>query len=658
MWSTAPVQSVPCPTKWHAIASVLLASLCAVPLMVKAQDLVRLGHNDPDLVVDLGVGLWAWPLPVDFDGDGDLDLVVVCPDKPYNGTYLFENPGDGPNPVFKAARRISRGPMNAQISYVNGDVRATAPGQWFPEFLRSGFDGKAVPIELAKGFHKTTGAHGNKVRARQWRFADYDGDGVTDAVVGIGDWSHYGWDDAFDSEGQWTHGPLRGFVYWARNKGTDAAPKYVKPERVEAGGAPVDVYGRPSPNFADFDGDGDLDLLCGEFLDGFTYFRNIGTKTVPSYAKGVRLPVRMELCMITPTAVDWDGDGDQDLIVGDEDGRVAWLEHAGRIVDGVPLFKTPVYFRQQAADLKFGALATPVGVDWDGDGDQDILAGNTTGQIGFFENLSRAGDTSPKWAAPVLLSAGGETILIQAGVNGSIQGPAEAKWGYTTFTVADWDGDGLHDVITNSIWGKIEWYRNTGSRESPSLTDARPIDVQWPGTPPKPAWFWWNPEGKSLVTQWRTTPVAVDWDGDNLTDLVMLDHEGFLSLYRRAKRRIKESDDTLVLLPPVRLFVDKQGNAIRLNSRRAGGSGRRKLCVVDWDGDGRLDVLANSENAEFWRNMGESDGKVVLENRGNIAKRKVSGHTSSPTVIDLDGNGKPELLVGAEDGRFYYLPPR
>ena len=48
-------------------------------------------HNNPSLVTDLGVGLWAWPLPMDFDNDGDFDLVVSCHDKPYNGTYLFEN---------------------------------------------------------------------------------------------------------------------------------------------------------------------------------------------------------------------------------------------------------------------------------------------------------------------------------------------------------------------------------------------------------------------------------------------------------------------------------------------------------------------------------------------------------------------------------------
>ena len=55
-------------------------------------------------MVDLGVGLWAWPLPMDFDHDGDLDLVVSCPDVPFRGCYLFENPGgSGPErkfPVF------------------------------------------------------------------------------------------------------------------------------------------------------------------------------------------------------------------------------------------------------------------------------------------------------------------------------------------------------------------------------------------------------------------------------------------------------------------------------------------------------------------------------------------------------------------------------
>ena len=42
--------------------------------------------------------------------------------------------------------------------------------------------------------------------------------------------------------------------------------------------------------------------------------------------------------MIVPTAIDWDGDHDLDLIVGDEDGRVALVENTGKLQDQIPQF--------------------------------------------------------------------------------------------------------------------------------------------------------------------------------------------------------------------------------------------------------------------------------------------------------------------------------
>lgn len=625
--------------------STIVSTLLAVP-HVGGAELQRLPYNNPGLVVDLGVGLWAWPLPMDFDQDGDHDLVVVCPDKPYNGTYFFENTtGDVKLPVFKPAVRISRGLQNLQVSFVDGQPRVLSPAREYHEFFERGLD---TSRELA--LPPTWGDFG-KTRANQWKYVDYDDDGKLDVIVGLGVWADYGWDDAYNNDGQWTNGPLHGYVFLFHNEGSTERPKYAKPTRIAAAGEPIDVFGWPSPNFADFDDDGDLDIVCGEFLDKFTYFENTGTRKQPEYAAGRRLahdgqPIAMDLQMIVPVALDWDKDGDTDLIVGDEDGRVALVEHTGKIVEGLPQFLPPRYFQQEAADMKFGALATPCGFDWDGDGDQDILCGNTAGYIGLFENL---GGDPPKWSAPRLLEADGHTIRIQAGPNGSIQGPCEAKWGYTTLTAGDWDHDGLPDLVVNSIWGKVVWYRNVGTRGQPKLAAAAPIEVAWPGKPPKPSWNWWVPTGNELVTQWRTTPVVVDFNRDKLNDLIMLDHEGYLALFER-----RRDGEQLKLLPGARIFVDEKGSPLRLNDGRAGRSGRRKLAVVDWDRDGKLDVLANSESANWLRQVENRDGRIVLKDMGPLNSRNVAGHTSSPTVVDWNGDGVPDLLIGAEDGHLYY----
>ncbi len=663
--------------------------LTAAPRLARAQPssatpLTRLPYNHPGLVVDLGVGLWAWPIPGDADGDGDYDLVVSCPDKPSNGVWLFENAaGDTRQakfPVFKAARRLSGTVHYVMPSYVDGAARVLSPGFEYPEFFSRGTAVRtALPSPI--DFHPLVGRQtkGPKIRHRQWRMADYDGDGLTDLVFGIEDWSEYGWDDAWDAGGRWTAGPLHGFVYWARNTGTRASPRYAAPVKVLADGRPIDVFGCPSPNFEDFDGDGDRDLLCGEFLDQFTYFENVGTKQAPRYSAGQRLrmadgrPLAMDLQMIVPIAFDWDRDGDLDLVVGDEDGRVALIEAEPVTPGSAPRFLPPRYFQQEADTLKCGALATPFGHDWDGDGDIDIVAGNTAGYFEWFENLSGPRVAAPRWAAPRRLAtrdSGDRPFRVQAGPNGSIQGPAEAKWGYTTFTINDWDADGLPDIVFNSIWGRVQWLRNSGSRRQPVLDAPRNVEYQHLASstapaageqaapsggrttmiPRKPAWTWWEPLPGELVTQWRTTPVAFDCDGDDLVDLLMLDSEGYLSWHKRERRAGR-----LTLGPPRRDFFDAQGQPIRLNPRTAGASGRRKLAVTDWDGDGQWDLLVNSANADLWRGRGRAGGHWRLEHIGSLATQNIEGHDVSPATVDFDGDGIPDFLGGAEDGRFYFL---
>lgn len=632
---------------------------------VMGQKLERLAYNNPELIVDLGVGLWAWPLPMDYDGDGLMDLVVVCTDTPYKGIYFFKNTGVIDTvtqlPLFEPSQRIGDAVNNVSISYLDGKPAVTSPGKFYPDFINSAFRNPVnIPApDILELYYK-----GINTRTNQWQYIDFDANGVLDLLIGIGVWGpreynggeYYGWDNAYDANGQWTNGPLHGHIFLLKNKGTNENPIYENPVMLkDTDGAPMDVFGRPSPNFVDFNGDHKPDIICGEFRDGFTFFENVGTLQSPLFKPGVPLThgdkkILMDLCMITPVAYDYNGDGWMDLIVGDEDGRVAIVEHTGKVIEGKPLFKTAVYLRQYAADVKFGALVTPVGVDWDGDGLEDILAGNTAGQIAFIKNL---GGHPVKWDAPELLETNGEVIHIQAGPSGSIQGPAEAKWGYTTLSVADWNHNGLPDLMVNSIWGSIIWYENIGTRTNPLLAAAKPVEVEWEGKVPKPEWNWWNPEGKTLVTQWRTTPVATDWTGDGLTDLVMLDHEGFLALYRREKQ-----GDKLVLMPGERVFrMEGEASPLRLNDGKAGKSGRRKMAIVDFDGDGRLDLLLNSQNATFYRNMGSENGITKFKDMGLLDERRLAGHTSSPTMIKLSKESIPALLIGAEDGYLYIKSP-
>jgi len=185
----------------------------------------RLPYNHAGLAVDLGVGLWAWPLPMDYDGDGDLDLLVACHDVPYRGTYFFENPGgDAKLPVFKPGVVIGGGLRNAQVAQIEGRPRVLVPG-W--EYV--GVPGRGLVERVKLPVGPNVHEPGRKIRANQWKYADYDGDGALDLVVGVGDWTDYGWDNAFNADGEWTNGPLRGYVYLLRNQGTTDEPEYAEP---------------------------------------------------------------------------------------------------------------------------------------------------------------------------------------------------------------------------------------------------------------------------------------------------------------------------------------------------------------------------------------------------------------------------------------------
>lgn len=158
-------------------------------------------------------------------------------------------------------------------------------------------------IGLAEGEAVGLGGTASAVHA-----ADFNGDGTLDLLVGDG----------------------RGDVYLVPNVGTPTEPAFAKERRLRADRKPLRVNRDAAPFVCDWDGDGAIDLLVGDGQGAVWYFRNENTNDARELAAGVVLvpprdarfdgeaadkPRRGAHARIC--AVDWNGDGRLDLLVGD-----------------------------------------------------------------------------------------------------------------------------------------------------------------------------------------------------------------------------------------------------------------------------------------------------------------------------------------------------
>ncbi|MEO1627310.1 MAG: VCBS repeat-containing protein, partial [Bacteroidota bacterium] len=587
----------------------------------------------------------AGALIVDLDSDGDNDVVYGFSNNAINALPLSwcENT-DGAGNFAEPKELDYRSPQSNTAHFGAGDFDGDgtmdlavggANSVWV--YYNNGdgsFETESIDITPSGGRHLLT-------------VLDYDGDGDLDIASGINsiewyqnnggsfsaakmlysertsDLQHGDFDGDGDMDLATVH-ILDSSLVWLENQGPNQ-PVVVHRSRPEL------VFPHKI-SAGDIDSDGDADLIVSPQIGRIARFVN--TNGQGAFEKSFDVNAFVGWVSDMHTA-DVDGDGDLDFLTADSGAdQLDWYENVNG--DGSKM-------QQHSIAYNYDNASTIVTIDVDGDGDQDVVTGGGNDvSLYWFENLDGLGTF-------------GEGSLVAEGIG----------W-YDDLQADDVDGDGRTDVVASVQGGRHMYlFRNTGSsldegkeifNRSHEFTDFLLVDIDRDGDPDiiatqkaSPRIFWAENllgdgefsdiipiQGESAA---MNTIHASDVDGDSDLDLIYT------------------MDDAVKWLENVD-GIGNFGDVFEIDRLSFQSRDIELSDVKDLDNDGDEDIVIVSRDGLFWyENLGYKSGRWS-------ARRLIDEEPDIYSLIaDLSGDGVNDLLAYdlSQAALYFYengLPPQ